>query len=96
MDEYLANARRVLERAERGHGRARIDRPCRDCKFYGGDLFGLAVLVACEHPVVKLAASQADDEYAAKRLGSCGDQRSKSSPWGAIVCGPDAALFEAA
>lgn len=94
QDRYLEAARRVMQRAERGEGKAVIDQPCSTCRYSRFALFGLDER-RCTHPVVKLAASQGDDDYARDRLGECKAQRSRSSPYGEVVCGPDGTLWEA-
>lgn len=91
MSIYLENAKRVLAKAEEGIGTGRIDKPCAKCRYGAVDKFGF---MNCKNPIVALAASQADDDYAMQRLSKCDTQRSINSIWGTVVCGPDAALFE--
>lgn len=93
-DRYLDAARRVIERAESEEVRGVFDRPCSTCKWSGGaDIIGNRW---CNNPVVKLAAAASDDSYGRKRLRECNAQRSASSVWGEVVCGPGGSLWEQA
>lgn len=94
MQNYLENARRVLALAESGKGSGRLDRPCKDCVYHDAGFLGSAIRPKCTNPIVKLAAAQTKGEYDMNRISTAADQRSESSPFGTIVCGPDGALFE--
>jgi len=91
-DRYLAAARAVIAKAETR--REVIDAPCRNCKYRKRDWMG-EEFDTCRHPIVQLAAANADDRGGAKYIVQCEEQRSKDSVWGPVVCGPNGVLFEA-
>ncbi len=91
-NRYIQNAKRVIALTEKGIGSARIDKPCKKCRFHKFSFLHLHNV--CKNPVVMLAASQASNEYGMERLLDPSHQRSKNSSYGEIVCGPDAVLFE--
>ena len=91
-DRYLDAARRVIERAESEEVRGVFDRPCSTCKWSSGaDIIGRRW---CSNPVVKLAAAASRDTHGRERLQGCDAQRSASSPYGEVVCGPGGSLWE--
>lgn len=87
-DQFIAAARREIERANK-----RADSyagPCHECRWYRG---GLSMRPTCANPVVEIAAFNVKPAHA-RYIVECEEQRSRSSLWGAVVCGPDGALFE--
>lgn len=91
---YITEAKRVIADAERGVGIGRLNKPCRECAHYRAGNWFTVRKPTCAHPVVALAVSQADDEQCGRYLEQCEEQRANKSYFGAIVCGPNGALFE--
>lgn len=88
MSKYLQNAREEIRKAEARAGKYKGT--CGQCRF---SRIGL-VQPYCVHPAVEVACFNADAGYDADRLADCSMQRGRSSPYGAVVCGPDGDLFE--
>lgn len=87
-DEYLKRAELVVREAAK-----RLDArkgECHDCKWYRTG----TIKARCVNPVVQTAAQTVDQGYDRDRLAQCDTQRSTSSIWGPVVCGPDGVLFE--
>jgi len=87
-DQYIRAARQVVEAAARRREKYKIVH-CRDCRYRMA-----ATRPYCVNPVVVLAAEGVDQGYDRKRLQQCDSQRSASSVWGPVVCGPNGSLFE--
>jgi hypothetical protein len=89
-EQYHAAARFVLAKAEQR--REIIDLPCRACRYRRREfLLGESY---CVNPLVTLAGKTADHRGSEQYIIKCDTQRSTSSPWGPVMCGPQGTLFE--